>query len=273
MTAPSPTDDARLTEIRADAGANRRYGWDIEDARFLLRLHDGLLAALRAAQAERAAALLKAAGFNGLLASEGFRAEAAEQESDAWARRYDDAEGRCKILLERAEAAERELAAEKATLECYVDLGRRVAADLAEAERERDEAQNMLDGIVHALNIEDSTDEPTDAIERLYDRVEAAERERDASDQALEMQTDTYVKMQGIADDLKRERDALREALVRTKEQLGEAIHAAFRKASDHHQADKVWQAIRDWPDDDWRRVLGFITYGLGIDAALVKEE
>lgn len=55
---------------------------------------------------------------------------------------------------------------------------------------------------------------------------------------------------------------------------LGEAIHTAFRKATDCEQAHPIWKLIREMPPEDWQAVLGFvaltkegwgknITYGL----------
>jgi hypothetical protein len=80
------------------------------------------------------------------------------------------------------------------------------------------------------------------------------------------------------AEAAERECAALRDALLRTKEQLGEAIHVAFRKASSHEQADKIWHAIRALPNYEWDNVIDFIIDGLGINTALaprppVKEE
>ncbi len=47
------------------------------------------------------------------------------------------------------------------------------------------------------------------------------------------------------------------------REQLGEGVHVAFRKASDHVTANRAWQAISDMPDDHWGRCLDFVMEGI----------
>lgn len=59
-------------------------------------------------------------------------------------------------------------------------------------------------------------------------------------------------------------------------EYLGEAIHTAFRKATDCDQAHPIWKLIQEMPREDWEAVLDFvalkqdgwgsgITYGLSL--------
>ena len=45
------------------------------------------------------------------------------------------------------------------------------------------------------------------------------------------------------------------------REQLGEAVHTAFRKGSDHPNAHQIWVLIKDMPEPEWRSVLDFIAY------------
>lgn len=40
---------------------------------------------------------------------------------------------------------------------------------------------------------------------------------------------------------------------------LGEAMHVAFRKAADHPQAVRAWDAIRALPNDEWQAVVQFV--------------
>ena len=49
----------------------------------------------------------------------------------------------------------------------------------------------------------------------------------------------------------------------RIDDQLAEAIHTAFRKASDHPEAHKAWMAIRALPPKEWGSVIDFISDGL----------
>ncbi len=49
------------------------------------------------------------------------------------------------------------------------------------------------------------------------------------------------------------------------REQMGEAIHTAFRKGSDHPTADQIWKLIREMPAEEWGKVVSFVTYGLGL--------
>jgi hypothetical protein len=43
------------------------------------------------------------------------------------------------------------------------------------------------------------------------------------------------------------------------RDSLGEAVHVAFRKGSDHPSAGKIWSLIREMPDEEWRSVLDFM--------------
>ena len=44
---------------------------------------------------------------------------------------------------------------------------------------------------------------------------------------------------------------------------LGEGIHVAFRKGSDHPKAHDYWLMIKDMPDDLWDDVLGYVVWSL----------
>lgn len=44
---------------------------------------------------------------------------------------------------------------------------------------------------------------------------------------------------------------------------MGEMVHVAFRKGSDHPGADVVWKAIRALPPEEWDKVIDFILHGL----------
>lgn len=37
---------------------------------------------------------------------------------------------------------------------------------------------------------------------------------------------------------------------------LGEAVHGAFRKATDCPQGYRIWQLITDMPSEEWNKVL-----------------
>lgn len=43
------------------------------------------------------------------------------------------------------------------------------------------------------------------------------------------------------------------------REIIGEAFHTAFRKASDHETADRIWRAIKEMPVESWSAVLDFV--------------
>jgi len=44
---------------------------------------------------------------------------------------------------------------------------------------------------------------------------------------------------------------------------LGEGMHTAFRKGSDHPSADVIWKLIRDMPDREWRSIVAFVADGM----------
>ena len=44
---------------------------------------------------------------------------------------------------------------------------------------------------------------------------------------------------------------------------LGEGVHTAFRKGGDGPTSSKIWNLIRDMPQDEWGAVLDFLTYGI----------
>lgn len=46
---------------------------------------------------------------------------------------------------------------------------------------------------------------------------------------------------------------------------LAEGMHVAFRKASDHPIAHKIWVLIRDLPDEEWGRIVAFIRDGASV--------
>ena len=43
---------------------------------------------------------------------------------------------------------------------------------------------------------------------------------------------------------------------------FAEGFHTAFRKASDHPNAHKIWLLIRDLPPDEWGSVVDFVMSG-----------
>lgn len=47
------------------------------------------------------------------------------------------------------------------------------------------------------------------------------------------------------------------------KSLLGEGLHTALRKASDHNEARAAWYAIDRLPGEEWNAVLGFVVAGL----------
>ena len=50
---------------------------------------------------------------------------------------------------------------------------------------------------------------------------------------------------------------------------LGESIHVAFRKASDHKNATPIWRLISELPEEEWMGILEFIYAGIeGISVA-----
>jgi hypothetical protein len=53
--------------------------------------------------------------------------------------------------------------------------------------------------------------------------------------------------------------DLTKEQIEDLREILGEAIHTAFRKGSDHKNAGKIWSLIRDLPEEEWGNILEFI--------------
>ena len=59
---------------------------------------------------------------------------------------------------------------------------------------------------------------------------------------------------------------------------LGEAIHTAFRKATDCEQAHPIWKLIQEMPEDAWGAVLEFValdakTYGYGLNKVLEERD
>ena len=61
--------------------------------------------------------------------------------------------------------------------------------------------------------------------------------------------------------------------LRRTDEQLSEAIHTAFRKASDHPSSNSAWHAIKSLPPEEWSAIVNWVLWSLGIDAILARAE
>ena len=53
--------------------------------------------------------------------------------------------------------------------------------------------------------------------------------------------------------------------LQRVREQLGEAMHTAFRKASDCREAHVIWDEIQRMPPREWHNVVEFVLDGLGV--------
>ncbi len=47
---------------------------------------------------------------------------------------------------------------------------------------------------------------------------------------------------------------------------LGEAIHTAFRKASDHPDAVRVWRILNRMPEEEWSAILDWIADSLPHD-------
>ena len=43
------------------------------------------------------------------------------------------------------------------------------------------------------------------------------------------------------------------------RDYMGEGIHSAFRKASDHKSASLIHQLINDMPDEEWRAIVDFV--------------
>lgn len=43
------------------------------------------------------------------------------------------------------------------------------------------------------------------------------------------------------------------------KENLGEAFHTGFRKATEHDDSHKIWELIIGLPGEDWDSVLDFV--------------
>lgn len=47
------------------------------------------------------------------------------------------------------------------------------------------------------------------------------------------------------------------------KSQLAEGFHTAFRKASDHPTANKIWHLIKEMPDGEYGKVIDFVVWGV----------
>ena len=45
--------------------------------------------------------------------------------------------------------------------------------------------------------------------------------------------------------------------------QLAEGFHTAFRKASDHPNAHKIWLLIKELPSREWGNVISFVVDGV----------
>jgi hypothetical protein len=61
----------------------------------------------------------------------------------------------------------------------------------------------------------------------------------------------------------------VREALEAVRDNLAEAMHTAFRKASDHAEANTIWHAIKRLPPAEWASIVQFMLDGMGVTAAL----
>lgn len=53
---------------------------------------------------------------------------------------------------------------------------------------------------------------------------------------------------------------------------LGEAMHVAFRKAADHPQAVRAWEAIRALPSDEWEQVILFVLNAVEVKNVITAE-
>lgn len=69
------------------------------------------------------------------------------------------------------------------------------------------------------------------------------------------------------------EYDAQAAELVGMREQLGEAVHTAFRKASDTRRANLIWHEIDALPAEEWGQILDFIADGLGLPPLEEEED
>lgn len=54
---------------------------------------------------------------------------------------------------------------------------------------------------------------------------------------------------------------------------LGEGIHTAFRKGTDHPESHKYWEMIRDMPNELWGEVLAYVVWSLGYMKLIEVEE
>lgn len=58
------------------------------------------------------------------------------------------------------------------------------------------------------------------------------------------------------------------------KSVLGEGIHTAFRKGSDHPRSSEYWNLINSMPNELWNDVLGYVVWGLeSMDLIETKDE
>lgn len=55
--------------------------------------------------------------------------------------------------------------------------------------------------------------------------------------------------------------------LQRISDSLGESIHTAFRKGTDHPSAWTVWKAIDEMPTEEWAGLLDWLRYALRLPA------
>jgi hypothetical protein len=46
---------------------------------------------------------------------------------------------------------------------------------------------------------------------------------------------------------------------------MGEALHTAFRKGSDHPKANEIWHAIRAMPDKEYAKVIDWLLWSFTV--------
>lgn len=61
-------------------------------------------------------------------------------------------------------------------------------------------------------------------------------------------------------------RISLSEELTIVKDNMGEAVHTAFRKGCFHESAHGIWSAIHAMPAKDWNGTVDWMIYCLDLD-------
>jgi len=98
----------------------------------------------------------------------------------------------------------------------------------------------------------------------LMEAATRAEKEDALHNLVADLTTDLHALVQDLVV-IRQAALAIREEQQDFSDQLGEAIHTAFRKGSDHPAAWEAWKAMNRMPEGEWAVLLDWIRDATGL--------